>query len=287
MFILHILLILLKIVGILLLILLGLILLLLVVPIRYQFRIVTPDVYEACVRWFYPLIRFQAAYQEGDIQYKLNILWFTLLSSEEKGENGEKDLAEKVTEETETAPAEEATEETEPEPAEEVTEETETAPAPTDLEEDSGESVAGNDTKEHGDHSKAEKSSMKDRMSSLRKTIESGLSFMEEYQIRQLIHLARVYLIKILKHILPKKLVGHVHYGMDNPEYTGQITGVAAMLYPLYHNQFEIYPDFYEECFEADCKGKGRIRLGFFAIIIVQLLRKREVRKIIGWVLRR
>ncbi|MEE1227525.1 MAG: DUF2953 domain-containing protein [Lachnospiraceae bacterium] len=83
----HILLILLKILGIILLILLGLILLLLFVPIRYRFSLKTPMTADIGANYLGPLVRFQLSFQDKKLSMSLKVLMFTVFS---KGQEEEK-----------------------------------------------------------------------------------------------------------------------------------------------------------------------------------------------------
>ena len=68
-------------------------------------------------------------------------------------------------------------------------------------------------------------------------------------------------IFKVLRHILPQKFSGWIHFGMEDPEQTGRLLGAAAVLYPAYHGRLNIQPDFDRQIFEAKVSFSGRIRL--------------------------
>ena len=80
---------------------------------------------------------------------------------------------------------------------------------------------------------------------------------------------------------LPGKLEGNIAFGTGNPEYTGYITGIAAVFYPKYGEHFSLYPDFERKMFEAKCRGRGRIRLGYMLVLAVSILKEKSVRTMI------
>ena len=54
------------------------------------------------------------------------------------------------------------------------------------------------------------------------------------------LELGKDVLIHFLKHALPGKLEGNIAFGTGNPEYTGYITGIAAVFIRSMENIFFI-----------------------------------------------
>ncbi len=46
---------------------------------------------------------------------------------------------------------------------------------------------------------------------------------------------------KLIGHILPKKLIGYVRFGLDDPGYTGRVLAAVAPFYPKYGKSFSVY----------------------------------------------
>ena len=88
-------------------------------------------------------------------------------------------------------------------------------------------------------------------------------------------------LIKIFKHLKPKK--GHVDLtlGLGSAADTGMILGKAAMFYPLYGKWLFITPDFYYKRIEAEGEVKGRIRLGALAMPALIFYLRKDTRRTI------
>lgn len=79
------------------------------------------------------------------------------------------------------------------------------------------------------------------------------------------------YIPRTLKHILPRKVKGYVHYGMDEPYKTGQVTGYLSLLPFVYQKGLLMQPDFEQKVLELDVKLKGRIRLGYLLRIVLNI----------------
>ncbi len=79
------------------------------------------------------------------------------------------------------------------------------------------------------------------------------------------------YIPRTFKHILPRKVKGYVHYGMDEPYKTGQVTGYLSLLPFVYQKGLSMQPDFEQKVLELDVKLKGRIRLGYLLRIVLNI----------------
>ncbi|MCD8018667.1 MAG: DUF2953 domain-containing protein [Clostridiales bacterium] len=102
-----------------------------------------------------------------------------------------------------------------------------------------------------------------------------------EYHGTELLLFFKECIIKLLKHVLPRKLQGNIRYGFDDPSTTGMVTGFAAVFYPKYEKHFTLVPEFQESCFEASCRGRGRIHLGYFLYLGIRVLLNADVRRIV------
>ena len=89
------------------------------------------------------------------------------------------------------------------------------------------------------------------------------------------------YLKQILKHVVPRKYHGKVHFGMEDPATTGQLLGAAAVLFPVYRENLVIVPDFEQKIIEGEFSAKGRVIVGFFVIQAIKVLLNRNLVKTI------
>ena len=78
--------------------------------------------------------------------------------------------------------------------------------------------------------------------------------------------------IKLLKHILPRKWNAYVEMGFDDPATTGKILGYYWMFIGLYGNHFVCVPDFEHKVLKANLEAKGRIQIFQFVYVVFQFL---------------
>jgi len=96
----------------------------------------------------------------------------------------------------------------------------------------------------------------------------------------------RVY--RLLKEILPRKIDINFEVGFDDPYTTGEVLGIAGMLYPLLGEHFHVAGNFEESIIRGAGKLKGRIfgfsflKIGLFYLFdkdlkrLIRLLKKEE-----------
>lgn len=113
------------------------------------------------------------------------------------------------------------------------------------------------------------------------KSLKEAKANLDKLPWREWLELGKDILIRFLKHVLPRKIEGSIAFGTGDPEYTGYITGIAAIFYPKYGEHFSLYPDFERKMFEAKCKGRGRIRPGYMLVLVVSILKEKSVRTMI------
>lgn len=315
---LHVILILFKIIGIILALVLGLLVLVLAAPVRYSFRFHTdenaPPGGQVKVTWLLHILYVRASYIDKMLDYRVRIFGYQIMGNQKeflekkkkreqkkqqkrqrKEEKDQKDKKEQPEPELQalSLPEPEAVSEAEPEVKEKASsDETEVPKEDAVVEAEEKEKSAKTATREKsGDGQKktaggkiGRKKTVKGkkkRRESLGDKIASVRTAWREYHGRQLLDFTKKSIIKILRHILPRKMRGYIHFGFDDPAVTGLVTGAAAMFYPKYRKTFTLEPDFHQTCFEADCSGRGRIHPGFFLYIGITALMNKDVRNLI------
>lgn len=88
--------------------------------------------------------------------------------------------------------------------------------------------------------------------------------------------------MKLLKHILPKKIKGYISFGFPDPADTGVALGVLGALCIPIPKQLKIEPDFNEKRFECDVKLSGRLIVAVLIVYIIKLLKVPEIKEILG-----
>lgn len=85
-------------------------------------------------------------------------------------------------------------------------------------------------------------------------------------------------LFRLLKKLKPKKLKANIEFGFEDPYTTGSILAYASMLYPFYGDNISIKPNFEEVIIKGDVYLKGRIRISYFANMGIRLILNKNIR---------
>lgn len=319
----HVLLILLKFLGIFLLFLLGLIFLILAAPIRYSFHFHAGEDAsfggQIKVTWLLGILYIRGSYIEKIFEYRVRIFGYQILGNQkeflEKKQKRERKKQKKRNKKSEKSknkenvPAPPKQEESRGEdrsakqdmqPEESVSpeqegscEERRSAEQEVRTEEKVSPEQEGTceecRSAEKAVEPMEKKPSSTDRfrekttgrLDSLRKKIHEFREAYQEYHGKQLMDFAKQSIIKILRHVLPRRMRGFIRFGFDDPAVTGIVTGGAALFYPKYRDTLVLGPDFGQECFEADCRGRGRIHPGFFLYMGLKALWNPDVRALL------
>lgn len=94
-------------------------------------------------------------------------------------------------------------------------------------------------------------------------------------------------ILKLIKHILPKKMNGRVKFGFDDPATTGQILTYISPFYGVYAKSVAVEPVFDEKIMEGDLHIKGRIRVGTLIWIVVRVILNKNFRVLLKKLLKR
>lgn len=88
-------------------------------------------------------------------------------------------------------------------------------------------------------------------------------------------------LISILSYIRPRKFQADLTIGMDDPAATGKILSYYGMLYPLIGGHVNIVPDFERKRIEGTVLIKGKVRLFTFVRAAIRIYFSKDIRKLI------
>ena len=75
----------------------------------------------------------------------------------------------------------------------------------------------------------------------------------------------------LLKHIRPRRIKGYVHFGFDDPSYTGNLLGLIYMILRGSPKEFRINPDFENKVFDGEIHAKGIVQCYLLLIIGIRL----------------
>lgn len=123
--------------------------------------------------------------------------------------------------------------------------------------------------------------SITDAVQKLREKVELFKRFLQNEENIQGIKKIFSSLKGILKHLLPNKIKGQVKIGLDDPCATGYLLGVLAVFYPYYGKNLTIEPDFSRLILEGDLYLKGHIQVFTLCVIGIKLCIDANVRMLI------
>lgn len=87
--------------------------------------------------------------------------------------------------------------------------------------------------------------------------------------------------LRMVKHILPRKLSGTVEFGFEDPSVTGQAAALLSFAYARWGDSLRITPVFDETVLKVQAKGRGRMVLGAVLFWCVRILMNKNIRRLI------
>lgn len=76
----------------------------------------------------------------------------------------------------------------------------------------------------------------------------------------------------------PRKIEGQARFGLEDPSVTGMCMGALSVLYAWYPEKFQLCPDFEREILEGEVLIKGRVRLYVAALILWRVWFNKDIR---------
>ena len=86
---------------------------------------------------------------------------------------------------------------------------------------------------------------------------------------------------RMLKKIKPKKLQGNVEFGFEDPYITGRVLAFASIFFPFYGECISIKPNFEENVLDGDLYLKGKIKISYFVTMGIRIILSKNVRNTI------
>lgn len=77
----------------------------------------------------------------------------------------------------------------------------------------------------------------------------------------------------------PRRIEGQLHFGFEDPSVTGMCMGALSVLYAWYPEKFQLLPDFDREVLEGNILIKGRIRLYTAVLILWRVWFNKDIRQ--------
>lgn len=296
----------LKIIGYILLSILGLILLILLlllnIPLRYRARVIKDEEFAASgvVSWLLHIVQVTVSYSD-DLHYKVRVFGITVVNSD-KEEKHEDD-----TEDSEDAAdiKDALIDDDMPKSGDDVpgvqlgiTEQLEQLEEDTSdsASEDTSQAVLSEETakiledmknrealkEEKQDENKAEAEDEDEESSESKESIVGKIkNIYNKYvtdETKKLVKLSFRQIVRLLKHILPRRIRGDISFGSDDPATTGYVTAIVAALYGKLRKSFKFTPNFTEEELVVHASLKGHIRVITLLLIALRVVISKDFR---------
>ena len=290
---LHILLLILKIIGIIFAVVLGIILLLvgiiLFVPIRYEIAAKCDGTIESLrakvkATWLLHLLRVEVLVKGKKLKWQVKAAWIKKTNALVFGERKEEpkdeakeeqktEIPEEKSESTSETIAETVKEDRLEETSKEFEKKSESIP-------ETGETISEEGEKKSiSDKIKENIEKIKTKINDLLCKKEKITDFLTDKSHVNAFNKIKKELLILLRKLKPKKINIKLRFGFDDPATTGKVLGGLAMLYPFLGDTTEIIPDFEHQILKGNIFIKGKIRISQFASLAIKLLLCKDVRK--------
>lgn len=301
---LHILLLVLKFIGIIIAAILGILVLLVCivffVPVRYEIQGKSGG--DLCslkgkvkVTWLLHLFRADVYYKEKRLRWRMRLAFFKRTSGistdvagkDDKGKTAEDGNQEKggtQNEEKQETDSEEhdedvkEVEETVEEIKEEESENAQESEEDAETLEGQGNGVLQK-IKAICEKIKCTFSNIYDKINTLGEKKDKLLEFVEDEVHRNAFTRVKKELFWYLGKLKPKKLETQIRFGFGDPYYTGKTLAYLSVFYPFFEEHMEIIPDFEQKILKGRLYVKGRIRVSHLVHLAWKLFWDKNIRK--------
>lgn len=113
------------------------------------------------------------------------------------------------------------------------------------------------------------------------KNIKDFKRFICDERTKMALSFAKGEAVKLIRHIKPKKVKGYLVFGFDDPSYTGKTLGLIYMFSRGTRKNFQIKPDFENKVLETDVYVKGRIQVYYLLIIAYRFYKNKNFREVL------
>lgn len=112
-------------------------------------------------------------------------------------------------------------------------------------------------------------------------TINHWREFLADDTTKAALTLVKGHIFRLFVHIRPKKIRGQIIYGFEDPCTTGQVLAGISAFYPLYYKSLSITPDFTKQVFEGYLDFKGRVYSFYLVKTLLVIFFDKNIQSII------
>ncbi len=113
------------------------------------------------------------------------------------------------------------------------------------------------------------------------KNVKELKEFISDDKTKEAYYFVKAEVITLLKHIRPRKINGFIHFGFDDPSYTGKLLGLIYIFTRGTHKNFQINADFENRVLEGDIHIKGRVQVIVLLIVGLKLYRNENLKLVL------
>lgn len=119
------------------------------------------------------------------------------------------------------------------------------------------------------------------------RTIKRWRYFLQNERTAEALKLVLKSLKKLIRHIRPKTIKGHLTYGFDDPYQTGLMLAAADSVYGLWSRHFTLTPDFEKKALDGHVLIKGKIRGIVLAVMFLELIFDKDIKYVVRFMNRK
>ncbi len=261
----HILLLILRIIGIVLAVIVALVLLALLYPIRYSIDLSAKTRYEADIKasWFLHLVSARAWFAKDKYGACVRVAGIKIAertSNRDNAKNSSKKIK-KIKKDKSSAKT-------------------------TDQEEKGEKNKSVKESKNNGASKKSGIgiNSIKKKAQDIWEKIKVIKDFMASKETKETWEKTKSYTLGIIRHIVSKKVKADITIGFKEPDKTGMVMGYVAMadaMLGIDPKNIKVVPDFEKSVFFGEMNCRGRIVVSVLGIYILRLYRIRQLRDVV------
>lgn len=106
--------------------------------------------------------------------------------------------------------------------------------------------------------------------------------FIEEFELREVFGGLVGHLLFLIGHYKPRRIRGYLRFGTDDPSVTGQLTGLIYLMLPARAERYSVEPQFNETVFETETVCSGHIRALHVLRVFWRAFRDKKLRRLIN-----
>ncbi len=122
---------------------------------------------------------------------------------------------------------------------------------------------------------------LKTKIKEILETKDRIVEFLENKENQEAFHVVLQGIGKILKHIMPRKHLVKMKFGLEDPSLTGKILGAIYATSALIGIRYDIEPNFEQKIIVVDAWAKGHIRIFSVLIIALKIYKNKKIKELV------